>query len=1288
MNIISRLHSKPGSFLGRLLTTGVSVWLLGVAFSPALAAITVDQAPLIIQKPPPPNITLMLDDSGSMAWGYMPDACYLNGVTCTGGPTYSGNGTNNISKINNDALINSNNNGVYYNPALTYSPPVKADGTSYPNATSLTSAWVNGFSSSNTTTSGTDITSFSTNDVVGVQDYFGKAMNYSSTIQSTTIAATQIYNNVTSQQCNSHYSYDTASYSNKSYSNTTSTCTLTFSTPQTYSIPVFQYSTGNAAGPYKVAYVASSDCGGVTNCLVASDTSGVAAPSTVAAGQNIANWFSYYRTRILMAKSGLMNAFSGVDSTYRVGFGSINGNNTAGLPASSSSTYAFSDQYNSNNALATVQPFGDGTAGTQKANFWNWVAGESASNGTPLRQALGAVGEYYKTSQPWQSKSATTGNTEELACRQSYTILTTDGFWNDDNPGNGNIDGTSATAPMTGINNSSYQYTAALPYSDSNSDTLADVAMKYWMTDLRPSAINEVPTSTEDPAFWQHMTTFTLGLGFTPQGIAPTGTTVDQIFAWANGGTAISNFSWPTPASNSIYNIADLAHAAVNGHGGFYSATSPQSFSDGLKNALKRATERVGTGASLAANSTQLKTGAFAYQANYYTAKWKGDLKAIAVDPNLGTLAMTPTWTAVSALPAAAQRKIYTYNPTVSPAAAVAFTSPTTLSSTEQSALGSTATDQQNVINYLRGDASMEKSKGGIYRTRDTALGDIVDSQPVYVGQPDPNQFVGQTFTGSDTFLSYTATTRQGLIFVAANDGMLHAFNADTGAEVYAYLPAAVITTGGLTGGLATLSDPNYGSTTAVPHQYFNDGELTVADVYFGSAWHSVAVGTTGRGLAKAIYALDVTDPTNITLLWERSAGDGGTNADYIGQMTGKPIIAMTNDAGSADLTGNKNWSVLIGNGYNSKNGMAALLQFTIADGTLNVHPTTDTTTGNGLAAPAVWMNDLSVGISTMVYAGDAHGQIWSFPLNTATTTKVKGVNVTTYGPPATPTSTGTLMFVAKDSGGTVQPITGGMLIGKNPTTQDLWVFFGTGQYLSNADLSTTSTQSWYGLIVQSSGSTAVSASTTRSTALVQRSIIAETPGTPAVLNADGTVKTAAIAPARAVTPMPTPSDMTGKSGWYMDLLSPTSTTASDGTVTYAYDAAHEIPQGERIVTPNQFQGNQLLATTRIPQVTDLCNPSGRGWIMAVDPFTGTNPKSSFFDLNGDGQINQPADWIMVGGKPVATSGMGFSSLPNNPIFMGGSMLVSFDNGNATSIKTSGTSGTLQRVSWRELIAQ
>lgn len=1263
MNIATRLHDTTGRFAARLLASGLSVWLLGAAFAPTLAAITpspvVDQSPLIIQKPLPPNIVLMLDDSGSMAWDYMPDWGYLQNTS------------------NNDALINANNNGVYYNPTVVYTPPLKADGTRYPDATGLTSAWINGFSTASTNPTA-DLTAYG-----GESGYNGS--NSSDNISySPNTFQTKVYNYVWSRDsCRYDYYDELSGAFDYRYNSSTDVCTVYYD--RVFS-GYFQYSTGPAGGPYVVHYVAATDCGTQTDCVVASDTSGTAAPNkdaagktlkaqdgtALTAGQNIANWFAYYHTRILMAKSGVMGAFSTVDASYRIGFGSINGNNDGNLPTPQAA-------YGSNsNNIAQVVPFGSGAAGSQKANFWKWIAGGKANNSTPLRRSLDAVGQYYKTAQPWQTSA---DDTTELACRQSYTILTTDGFWNGGTPSSiGNVDNTKA-GPITGPNNQPFTYNPALPYSDGQSDTLADVAMKYWVTDLRTSSTNEVPTSKDDPAFWQHMVTFTLGMGFDPV-YSKGGATipVDQIFAWANGDTsqAITGFSWPTPSKDNITNIADLAHAAVNGHGGFASAKTPDEFSEALKSALQRASDRVGTGASLAANSTQLKTGAFAYQANYYTGNWKGDLKAIAVDPNNGMLALTPTWTAASKLPVASNRKIYTYNPDATPVAAVAFSDPATLSSAEQTALGADATAQQNMINYLRGDSSMEKSAtNGIYRTRETPLGDIVNSQPVYVGQPEANQFVGQSFTGSDSFASYAATTRQGLILVAANDGMLHAFNADTGVEVFAYLPAAVIT-----GGLASLADPDYGSSS-VPHQFFNDGELSVADVYFGSAWHTVVVGTTGRGAARAIYALDVTDPANIKLLWERSAGDGKTNADSIGQMVGKPVIAQTNVVAS-DTTGDNNWSVLIGNGYNSKNGTAALLQFAIADGSLSVHPT-DSTTANGLAAPAVWMGDLSVGISTVAYAGDAQGRVWSFGLNTATTTKVKGVDVTTYA--ATPTSTGTRLYTAMDaaSGGNVQPITAGMLIGKNPFTQDLWVFFGTGQYLGSGDLASTKTQSWYGLIVQSNTSgLAVDGTKTRSS-LMQRSIIAETEGVKEELNADGTVKTAAVAPARAVTVAPDSPDMTGKSGWYIDLLAPTSSTAADGTVSYT---PNQIQQGERIVTPNQFQGNQLLATTRIPEAVDLCNPSGRGWIMAVDPFTGTNPKSSFFDLNGDGQINQPADYIMVGGKPVASGGMGFNSLPNNPIFMGGSMLVSFDNGSATSIKTSGTSGTMQRVSWRELIAQ
>lgn len=1256
MNLISRPHRKPGRILGSVLSAGLLVWMLGVACSPALAAVQVDQTPLIIQKSLPPNITLMLDDSGSMTWNFMPDFSYLNN-----------NG-------NNDALINASNNGVYYNPAITYLPPPMANGTSYAAATGLTSAWVDGFASSPTAV---DLTNYD-----GRYEYYdcggvcpGSAINFSAS-NSVTTPSSATYSGVTQNRCDNYY-WNQPGATGETYTpasgNKPSTCVIAYNASTTYNY--FQYSTGAAAGPYTVSYVAASDCGGKTNCVLASDTSGKAAPAGVAAGQNIANWFSYYHTRILMAKSGLMNSFLGVDANFRIGFGSIDGgrnNNYSNLPAS---RYSYADAYNGgSNYIANVTPFGDGSAaGDQKNALWSWITAATAGGGTPLRQALDAVGRYYQTAQPWQAMSSDpvpAGTTTELACRQSYTILTTDGFWNESFSGVGNADGSNGT-PVSGANGQKYTYTAAAPYSDTYSNTLADVAMKYWMTDLRPSTANEVPTSAEDPAFWQHMTTFTLGLGFTPQGIKPTGTTVKQIFDWANGGTAISNFSWPQPSSNSINNIADLAHAAVNGHGGFYSATSPQAFASGLKDALKRAAERVGTGASLAANSTQLKTGTVAYQANYYTAKWKGDLKALAVNPNTGAIAATPTWTAVGSLPSAASRNIWTYNPAASgrTAAYVAFqngsaSTPPALSVAQLSALGGTAAAQANMVNYLRGDATLEQKNGGNLRNRDTPLGDIVDSQPVYVGAPDSNLFANETFTGSSTYLAYAsgttdnqgnftpsiAASRAGLIYVAANDGMLHGFDATTGAEKFAYIPAAALTTGSAGGlvGLSQLSSPDYGTTTSAPHQYFNDGELTVADVYMGSAWKSVLVGTSGRGLAKAVYAFDITDPTAIKFLWERSAGDGKTNSNYIGQMSGKPVIAQTADG---------TWSVLLGNGYNSSAGVSALLQFDLASGSLSVHATTDTTADNGLAAPGVWMGLANNGVSTVAYAGDLRGNVWSFTLNTGSGTST-----------STPSSTGSLLFVAKDGSGNLQPITGGVLVGKDPANGNTWVFFGTGQYLGTLDLTSTATQSWYGLIVQTTNATnspAITSSMTRAANLVQRSIVAQTTGNPGA--------TPPVSPARAVTPAPTSSDMTGQSGWYMDLLSPTGTNGAP------------VAQGERMVTSNQFQGNLLLGTTRIPQASDVCNPSGSGWIMAINPFTGTSPSGNFFDLNGDGLVNA-SDTVTVNGKSYAAAGIGFNSLPNNPIFVGGSMLVSFDNGSNSSITTAGSTGMMQRVSWRELV--
>lgn len=1294
-----------------------------LAFQIAQAAVTVDQTPLTVQKPLAPNVVLMLDDSGSMAWDFMPDASFLNGASTVN------NGGDTI--VTADALRNSSNNGVYYNPAVIYTVPVTVTGGNYAASPGLGTAFADGFLDQ-TVADEVDVTRYSSSslcdynnystsncpsNVSGSFPYYTAFSNTATNTYAATLVCPSGYTLQTSGtnagQCKKNSNPNAGSLKSPTptcnagdaYNTGTGLCTTSVTTT-TYLFTYTTTTSTSGAGPYTQNYI-----GKTGDCLAAGVNSTICTDSATAQ-QNVANWFSYYRTRILTAKSGLLISFNTLDPTIRLGFGSIDGNNRSFISGlSTSAKYSYTDNYNNRtNYVATVQPFDQtcvtsttnpctpGASGTQRANFWSWVTNESANNGTPLRQALNAVGQYYSSAGPWQNSSS---DTTELACRQAYTILTTDGFWNDSvsnigfpsNQYNDNIDGgpggsstttssygatlscpagytagtgtrvgqckknsngtysnngtwtcpsggtyqssyngnsnqcvvtttaTGASVTITGPNGRTYTYPASSsngapsPYADGNSDTLADVAMYYWLTDLQSNVANEVPTSTEDPAFWQHMTTFTLGLGFKPTGITPSSTTVDQIFAAANGGTALDpSFAWPTPVSNSIYNIADLAHAGVDGHGGFYSATSPQAFSSGIANALERVQTRVGTGASLAANSTKLTTGTVTYQAIYHSGNWDGDLYAFNVNSTSGAIATLTNWTAAAALPTSSNRNIWTYNPTGSGASNqfVAFSSPSKLSSAEQSALGASTTVQQNIINYLRGDASNEQQKNGIYRTRSTALGDIINSQPVYVGAPNPNLFFNISFTGSNTYATFATNglSRTPAIWIAANDGMLHAFKASDGTEIFAYLPAAVITNG-----IVTLSDPTYGGTT-VPHQDFNDGQLAVADVYTGStpAWRTVLVGTTGRGVARAVYALDVTDPTAPIFLWERSAGDGLANSNYIGEITGQPVIAQT---------ANGTWSVIIGNGYNSAAGTAALLQFDVTTGSLTVR-TAGTTTNNALAAPVVWIANPTNNLSTIAYAGDLAGNVWSFDLTSST-------------------ANGTVLFTT----GSSQPITGGMLAGKDPLTGNVWLFFGTGKYLTQSDLSTTTTQAWYGIIAQSQTANLVSNLSNGLGALVKRSIISETD--PDNTTTPPTLGSRTISSATA-------GDMNGMSGWYINLLPPSGTA-----------------QGERMVTPNEFQGSLLIGTTLIPTSTDVCNPSGSGWIMAINPFTGTNPSSPFFDINNDGTFD--------------TSGVGFSSVPNNPIFVGNSMLTSFDNASNSSIKTAGGGGPPARQSWRELIA-
>jgi type IV pilus assembly protein PilY1 len=616
----------------------------------------------------------------------------------------------------------------------------------------------------------------------------------------------------------------------------------------------------------------------------------------------------------------------------------------------------------------------------------------------------------------------------------------------------------------------------------------------------------------------------------------------------------------------------------------FFIAGQASEMVENLKEAFDRIVNDIrGSGASLASVSSKLTTGSRIYQTVYFSRSWNGDIHAFDINPVSGKFSTTATWKASQQLPAWSLRNIHMRNDML-----FRWSS---LNSTEQTALGSSA-----IVDYLRGDASNEQKNGGTLRNRASPLGDMIQSQAVIVGKPDDNLYVGKSFSGAAEHKDFAAAKsgRTGTLYVGGNDGMLHGFNAQTGAETYAFIPSTT---------LPAMRDL---ANKAYEHRYYVDGEVTAADIYTQGEWKTILLATLGRG-GKAIFALDVTDPEHVEFLWEKNA----TQIPALGNNLGKPLIAQTADG---------TWQAVLGNGMNSTGDKAQLIMINIDTAAVTV---ADTGVGgnNGLTAVAGW-SAYGDSIATDFYAGDMNGNLWKFP--------------------ADGSSSPLKLFTAKDKNGNPQPITAAPLSGKDPLTGKVWVFFGTGKYLAEADITTTATQTWYGLKDEGN--------------LISRSNLLERKAQVEGVIAGYDVRVIQTGLA---------SDLDEWKGWYIDL--PT--------------------EGERMVVPNFFQADALVGTSRIPNGTDICTPTGKGFIMAISPFPGARLGRVFFDLSDDALFND-ADKLVVDGTPTVVSGVGFGSSPHNPIFIDNLMQVVSDNGAIAGILTQGLSGVPNRTSWREILNQ
>ena len=597
--------------------------------------------------------------------------------------------------------------------------------------------------------------------------------------------------------------------------------------------------------------------------------------------------------------------------------------------------------------------------------------------------------------------------------------------------------------------------------------------------------------------------------------------------------------------------------------------------------------------ASVALNSGSTNPGSALYQAKFDSRDWSGDLLAFPVLAS-GDLSVVSTWSAATTIKAQnwdTGRNVLTYKPSAAIGQrGIPFRWPVvraTPTATEMD-VGQSASLNLNAAaandgfglerhRYLRGDASLETRNCGAcalqFRNRGkTPLGDIVNSSPYHVGAPSFGYYDDFESVAYSSFVAANLA-RTKVIYAGANDGMLHAINAATGAEMFAYVPSAVYPA------LSQLTDLNYN------HLYYVDGSPTVGDVFYGGAWHSLLVAGMRTG-AKGLYALDVTIPGNFSeanaasiVRWEFTDPD-------MGYVFGQPLLVKTN---------NGRWSVVVSGGYNTGNANGHAFLFVIDAETGALIRKIDTGAGtaaspNGLS-PAAAIDVNGDGIADWVYAGDLNGNLWKFDLSPAAPASWVVGNATLP------------LFIAAG-----QSITGRPDVTKFPGGGHL-VVFGTGRYLANADNTDVSGQTEYAVRDNSLGATVTLAQ-------LQQQTIQQL-----VNGANGRayrISTHAVDPAKdgavvgdnAITRA---NYLGTKMGWYMNL--PTS--------------------GERSTGNARFRSGRVIFTTIIPNVSNPCAYGGKSWVMELDAITGNRYDSPTFDTSGNNIIgpNDVVNGIVPSGE-------------------------------------------------------
>lgn len=443
------------------------------------------------------------------------------------------------------------------------------------------------------------------------------------------------------------------------------------------------------------------------------------------------------------------------------------------------------------------------------------------------------------------------------------------------------------------------------------------------------------------------------------------------------------------------------------------------------------------------------------YASSYDPKSWTGKLVASKLSAgSSGNATPTDVWDAQAILQktAPANRKIVTC--CTSAGAALPFQADSlkkvtlherTYYDSFKQVPGVDAQSAENFVAYLRGDTTQEQGKGGAYRARAAILGDIVDSKPSVVAAPS-FPYGDQYNPGYSGFKSSYAG-RDTIVYVGANDGMMHAFDGSltsttAGSERFAYIPSFTYGEASknsdryfATNGLAALGNPNY------EHRYYVNATPKAFDALVGKDWRTLLIGGLGKG-GKGYYAIDVTNPKE----WSSEEAVAGK---VMWEFTDERMGYSFGDA-HVVKTAKYGWTVILPSGFNNSDGKGYLFLVDPATGNLLqaiATPEGSTSSPIDLGHIRAFINDYEDYTADAVYAADLQGNLWRFDLTAETG----------YGEP-------TKIATLTNASGAQLPATTAPLLGVDPTTRKRFVMVGTGQMLSDSDINSGTPQAFFAI--------------------------------------------------------------------------------------------------------------------------------------------------------------------------------------------------------------------------------